>query len=108
MFSSAEIKDVISQNSVTPVWDKTAAVKYIVWNTNQWVSYDDADTFKQKVDYANGKGLGGIMVWSADQDDALGSALGALVGSSPQFNKGSKLYTPTLLHCRLLVTHAHP
>ena len=43
----AEIQNVISTAGVTPVWDKTAAVKYIVWDSNQWVSYDDADTFKQ-------------------------------------------------------------
>ena len=43
----AEIQNVISTTGVTPVWDKTAAVKYIVWDSNQWVSYDDADTFKQ-------------------------------------------------------------
>jgi hypothetical protein len=28
------------------------------------------------------------MVWSADQDDAAGTALSAVVGNSPQFNKG--------------------
>jgi chitinase len=43
----AEIQNVISTTGVTPTWDKTAAVKYIVWNGDQWVSYDDADTFKQ-------------------------------------------------------------
>ena len=30
------------------------------------------------------------MVWSADQDDAAGTALSALIGNSPQFNKGSE------------------
>ncbi|PSR70694.1 hypothetical protein PHLCEN_2v13424 [Hermanssonia centrifuga] len=49
-------------------------------NVNQWVSYDDADTFKQKIDYANGGGLGGVMVWAADQDDFAGSALSAILG----------------------------
>ncbi|KAF3898091.1 Bacteriodes thetaiotaomicron symbiotic chitinase [Trichophyton interdigitale] len=33
--------------------DETAAVKYFTWNKDQWISYDDADTFKQKVDWAN-------------------------------------------------------
>ena len=27
------------------------------------------------------------MVWSTDQDDALGSGLGALVGKTPQFQR---------------------
>ena len=42
--------------------DEAAAVKQIVWNGNQWVSYDDTDTFKTKIDYANSKCLGGLMV----------------------------------------------
>lgn len=42
--------------------DKAAAVKQVVWDSNQWVSYDDGDTLKMKVDYANGKCLGGVMV----------------------------------------------
>jgi chitinase len=42
-----EIQNLISTTGVIPTWDKTAAVKYIVWNGDQWVSYDDADTFKQ-------------------------------------------------------------
>ncbi|QRW14045.1 chitinase [Ceratobasidium sp. AG-Ba] len=31
------------------------------------VSYDDADTFKQKIDYANKLGLGGMLIWAIDQ-----------------------------------------
>jgi hypothetical protein len=42
-----EIRNIISTTGVTPTWDKTAAVKYFVWNSNEWVSYNDADTFKQ-------------------------------------------------------------
>ena len=41
--------------------DKPAAVKYAVFDTNQWVSYDDADTFKLKIDYANSHCLGGYV-----------------------------------------------
>jgi chitinase len=43
-----EITDVISQHNLQPTWDKTAGVKWITWNNNQWVSYDDDDTFAQK------------------------------------------------------------
>ena len=62
-----EISDVISQTGVKPTWDKTAGVKWITWDSNQWVSYDDADTFKQKRDFANSRCLGGMMVWAVDQ-----------------------------------------
>jgi chitinase len=57
MFS--EIESIIAQNSLTPILADADAVKYIVWNSNQWVSYDDAQTFKMKVDYANSICLGG-------------------------------------------------
>lgn len=31
---------------------------------DQWVSYDNSKTLKKKMDYANGKCLGGVMVKS--------------------------------------------
>jgi hypothetical protein len=43
-----EIQDVISNTNVKPVWDKTAGVKWITWDNDQWISYDDSDTFAQK------------------------------------------------------------
>jgi chitinase len=57
-----EIEDIISTKGVKPVWDKTAAVKWITWNSNQWISYDDDDTFQQKRNFANSRCLGGTMV----------------------------------------------
>ncbi|CAK5268570.1 unnamed protein product [Mycena citricolor] len=57
MFS--EIEQIIAQNSLQPILDPDAAVKYIVWNNDQWVSY-------------------GTMIWSVDQDDLQYSALSAL------------------------------
>jgi GH18 family chitinase len=60
--SLQEIKDVISSKKLKPTWDKTAGVKWINWDGNQWVSYDDDDTFKQKRDFANSRCLAGIMV----------------------------------------------
>jgi chitinase len=59
-----EITDIISYEGVTPVWDKTAMVKYVTWEGNQWVSYDDDDTFDQKRKFANSRCLGGTMVRS--------------------------------------------
>ncbi|KAH8768982.1 family 18 glycosyl hydrolase [Diaporthe sp. PMI_573] len=62
-----EIKDVIAQKNVQPVWDKEAMVKWITWDSNQWISYDDDDTFDQKRKFANSRCLGGTMVWAIDQ-----------------------------------------
>ena len=47
--------DIIKTTKPKIVYDSVAAVNYIQFgdDNNQWVSYDDAITFKQKVDWAN-------------------------------------------------------
>lgn len=90
ILSNAEINRVIRTHDLTPVMDKAAGVKYITWDNNQWVSYDDADTLKIKMDFANKLGLGGtsrlprliftaedrtvsdshVVVWALDLDNA--------------------------------------
>ncbi|KAK6987473.1 chitin-binding type-1 domain-containing protein [Favolaschia claudopus] len=76
MFS--EIETIIAQNGLNPIFDEAAAVKYIVWNDDQWVSYDDAQTLQMKVQFANSRCLGGTMIWSVDQDDMHYTALSSL------------------------------
>lgn len=77
--SYAEIMDIIDQKNLSPYYDKDAQVKYIVWNQDQWVSYDDKETFQAKIKLANSLGLGGLLIWSVDQDttelDALQGVL---------------------------------
>lgn len=41
-------------------------------------SFDDVNTFKTKIEYANKMGLGGLMVWAIDLDDDELSALSAI------------------------------
>lgn len=41
----------------------------IHWDSDQWVSYDDAETLVQKREFANSRCLGGLMVWALDQVD---------------------------------------
>jgi len=43
------------------------------------VSYDDKDTFKAKIDFANKLGLGGLLIWAIDQDTDGLDALNAVV-----------------------------
>ena len=75
--SFPEIQQVIA-GGATVTLDTAAAVKVVTWDSNQWVSYDDADTFKMKVDFANDKCLGGLMVWASSLDDGNGSVAAAL------------------------------
>jgi len=74
-----EIQDIIKQHKIKPYHDKKAAVKYITWNQDQWVSYDDKETFKAKIDFANKLGLGGLLIWAIDQDTDDLEALNAVV-----------------------------
>lgn len=60
--------------------DKTAAVKYLSWDNDQWISYDDADTFKQKQDWANSVGFSGSLIWASDLDDYDNTAHIAFTG----------------------------
>ena len=74
---SVEIQRIIASGATVTMDDK-AAVKLVVYNTNQWVSYDDAETLGMKVDYANAHCLGGTMVWAGSLDNTNGSAAAAL------------------------------
>lgn len=78
VLSAAEINKIIKAGA-TITFDPVAAVKIVTWDTNQWVSWDDAETLKIKVDYANQRCLGGTMVWAIDLDD--GTLLDALGGN---------------------------
>lgn len=66
-------------------WDEIDAVNYMVWD-DQWVSFDTNVTFQQKVEYANTKCLGGLMIWSVDQDTYDWQALSGLLGKSVASN----------------------
>lgn len=58
VLSAAEIVKIIAGGAQV-TFDPVAAVKIVTWNSNQWVSWDDAQTLKMKIDYANQRCLGG-------------------------------------------------
>lgn len=70
-----EIKDIVKKKDLKPVYDKEAGVKWVTWDSNQWVSYDDEETFPHKRDLANDRCLGGLMVWAIDQVDQKAKSL---------------------------------
>ncbi|GKZ80137.1 hypothetical protein AnigIFM56816_004354 [Aspergillus niger] len=57
--------------TITPVYDRAAAVKYYTIDNGQWFSYDDGSTFAQKIAWANEVGLGGAMIWASDLGGVL-------------------------------------
>ncbi|KAK4442906.1 hypothetical protein QBC34DRAFT_479340 [Podospora aff. communis PSN243] len=81
--SYREIQDIIERENLTPYHDEVNAVKYITWGGDQWVSYDDKDTIQQKITFANGLGLGGLLIWAIDLDTADLDALQAVLYPKP-------------------------
>ncbi|KAK4200452.1 killer toxin subunits alpha/beta [Triangularia verruculosa] len=79
ILSYREIQEIIKKDRLKPFHDKKAEVKYITYGRDQWVSYDDVDTFKQKKELAHDLGLGGYLIWAVDQDDDQLSALQAVI-----------------------------
>ncbi|KAL3443269.1 killer toxin alpha/beta [Aspergillus insuetus] len=69
LLSNSEIRRIITENDLTPTLDVEAAVKWISWDTNQWVSYDDGETTQMKIAEANKLCLGGVLIWAVDLDD---------------------------------------
>ncbi|RDH30342.1 hypothetical protein BDQ94DRAFT_161391 [Aspergillus welwitschiae] len=85
VLSYSEIIELMQDEDTEVIWDDTDAVNYMVWG-DQWVSFDTNVTFQQKVDYANTKCLGGLMIWSVDQDTYDWQALSGLLGKSVTSN----------------------
>ncbi|KAG4435727.1 hypothetical protein IFR05_008777 [Cadophora sp. M221] len=74
----SEIEAIIAAGGAKVTLDKVAAVKTVVWDNNQWVSYDDAETLSMKIQYANNHCLGGTMVWAASTDSGNATASSSL------------------------------
>ncbi|KAL5041333.1 hypothetical protein BDW71DRAFT_201451 [Aspergillus fruticulosus] len=66
ILSDYEISRIISEYDPTVLYDESAGVNWITWNENQWVSFDNGKTLKQKADFANSLCLGGLFSWALD------------------------------------------
>ncbi|GAW18020.1 hypothetical protein ANO14919_074890 [Xylariales sp. No.14919] len=78
-----EIQAILKQMpDLKPIYDTEAAVKYLVFDKTQWVSYDDAQTFATKVAWADSIGIGGTFIWAGDTDDDNYTAMSGLLGKT--------------------------
>ncbi|KDR74915.1 hypothetical protein GALMADRAFT_141231 [Galerina marginata CBS 339.88] len=69
----AEIESILTSTQQTPTIDEDAAVAYVSWDDNQWVSFDTDESHlchqNVLILSANDHCIGGTMIWSIDQDD---------------------------------------
>jgi chitinase len=81
--SNSEIRRIITENNLTPSLDVEAAVKWISWDIDQWVSYDDGETIQMKIAEANRLCLGGVSIWAVDLDDLDHTSSNDVLGIGP-------------------------
>jgi chitinase len=65
VMSLGEIKDLIENDGVESTYLKDSMMKQIAWD-DQWIGYDDEETFAAKRSWADGYCFGGTMIWSID------------------------------------------
>jgi len=66
--------------STSVKYDKASSVKWMTYGSNQWVSFDDAESFQAKVKYMYSRCLKGLMIWDLGLDSANYDALIGLFG----------------------------
>ena len=70
--ASFEIQEIIRDQKLTPVFDRTAISKLLTYNNGkEWIGYDDDETVAIKATKAREQCLGGLVVWALDLDDDL-------------------------------------
>lgn len=70
---NSEIVDIQRRTGAQGVLNAAAAVKQLVYDGNQWVTYDDEDTLRIRANFARSLCLGGLMVWAVSHDTADGT-----------------------------------
>jgi len=84
-----QVLSIVEDDSVAEYYDQDAAVKIVTYNDgNQWMTYDDKETFAVKVEWASSHCIGGLNVWGIDLD-GQGKAIEALSGSTQQLQRSA-------------------
>lgn len=68
-------------NDIRFHYDEESTVKYEIFAENQWICYDDAQSFHDKKEFLSKRCLGGLMIWALDQDTQNYDALSGLLGN---------------------------
>ncbi len=72
VLSNAEIGGLLSESHSPPVLDQAAAAKVLAVG-REWIAYDDAATWKLKLDFARSRCIGGVAAFAVGEDHANGT-----------------------------------
>ena len=63
------VNNCLDNNTYTRFWDESAKAPYL-WNGDSsiFISYEDAESIKYKIDYLKEKGISGVMFWEYSDD----------------------------------------
>ncbi|KAJ5101602.1 hypothetical protein NUU61_003824 [Penicillium alfredii] len=79
VLSYSEVMSRQSQLGSRTSYDKKSSVKWMVYGSNQWISFDDSESFEAKK-YLFSRCLKGLMIWSMDLDTQDHQAMTGLFG----------------------------
>ncbi|KAJ3495219.1 hypothetical protein NLG97_g3552 [Lecanicillium saksenae] len=80
ILSYAEVVSKRSELGSDTHYDEASSVKYMVYGANQWISYDDEESFTAKKKFMSKLCLKGLMIWAVDLDTSDYQAMTALMG----------------------------
>ncbi|KAJ6151670.1 hypothetical protein N7470_006798 [Penicillium chermesinum] len=63
-------------------YDEKSTTKYMTYSADQWISYDDEESFTAKKKFLTSQCLSGLMIWAIDQDTQDYDAINALFGDA--------------------------
>ncbi|KAH7122764.1 hypothetical protein B0J11DRAFT_551302 [Dendryphion nanum] len=63
-------------------YDEKHGVTYMVYEEDQWITYDDDKSWVKKREILDNECFGGVMIWAIDQDTKDFKALSGLLGDS--------------------------
>ncbi|KAM4067130.1 glycosyl hydrolases family 18 domain-containing protein [Hirsutella rhossiliensis] len=75
--------EVIARNGSTEAqvhYNSTTTVKYKVIEGDEWISYDDEESWRDKKSFLSENCLSGLFIWSLDQDSGQFDAMSRLMG----------------------------
>ncbi|RLL93598.1 hypothetical protein CFD26_101115 [Aspergillus turcosus] len=80
ILSYTEVVSKEAQLGSKTFYDEASSVKWMVYGSNQWISYDDEQSFTAKKKYLTSRCLKGLMIWSLDLDTQDHQAMTGLFG----------------------------